>query len=249
MVIVVLPVFNESNGIEEFFTELNLSLRSYSPTFLVVDDKSTDSTHEILSRLKAKGFPLVVLQNVMNSGHGFSVIKGLTSAIMHRSNSIILYDGDGQFDGNDVKALFEIHLENVGAIVEGVRVGRNDPWFRRFISGTTRILVWTINREKPKDANTPLRIFYRSEIDFVLSKIKETCLIPNLAISSISRTLGIPILEIDVRSLPPRRNRATVDQWKQKSNYVPSLRLVKFVAKAFISWINVAKVCKLLKAS
>jgi glycosyltransferase involved in cell wall biosynthesis len=241
MLIVVLPVFNESDGIEDFLNELKVNLDAYEPTFIVVSDKSTDSTIQILSKMQGDSFPLIVLQNETNRGHGFTVLKGLTAAISENPVSIILCDGDGQFNGSDIKHLFETHLNHPFTIIEGVRVNREDPWFRRFLSSATRLLVWASCREKPKDANTPLRVFYRQDVERLLREIDEDCLIPNLAMSLISRKLKIRILEIEVRSQPPRRNQETIDQWQQKVKILPSTRLIRFVVKAFIQWIKIAK--------
>ncbi len=243
----MLPVFNESDGIEDFLSELKANLNGYEPIFLVVDDKSTDSTHAILNQMQKDLFPLIILQNETNRGHGFSVSKGLTAAIAHNPDSIILCDGDGQFDGSDIKHLFETHLNHPSTIIEGVRVNREDPWFRKFISGTTRLLVWASCCVKPKDANTPLRVFYPQDARRLLSEIKDDCLIPNLAMSLLSRKLRIPILEIEVRSLPPRRHRETIDHWQQKVKLLPSKRLLRFVILATISWGKVAIRCSKIR--
>jgi len=241
MLIVVLPVFNESDGIEDFLNELKVNLDCHEPVFIVVDDKSTDYTYQVLSKMKNDSFPVVILQNETNRGHGFSVIKGLTAAIAKNPAAIILCDGDGQFLGSDIKQMYEAHLNHPRTIIEGVRVNREDPWFRRFISRTTRFLVWVSCREKPHDANTPLRVFYPQDVDRLLCEINEDCLIPNLAMSLISRKLSIPILELEVRSIPPRRNLETIDQWQQKVKILPSKRLIKFSLKAFIQWIKIVK--------
>ena len=143
--------------------------------------------------------------------------------------------------GSDIKQLYEAHLNHPHTIIEGVRVDREDPWFRRFISRTTIFLVWVSCGEKPKDANTPLRIFHSQDAIRLLSEINEDCLIPNLAMSLISRKRNLPILEIEVRSIPPRRNLETIDQWQQKVKILPSKRLIKFSVKAFIQWIQIVK--------
>jgi len=41
---VVMPAFNEEEGIVEFLSELNESLSQFDPFFVVVDDLSTDGT-------------------------------------------------------------------------------------------------------------------------------------------------------------------------------------------------------------
>jgi len=247
MLVVVLPVFNEDDGIENFLIELKENLKSYSPLFVVVDDKSTDNSYTVLKKMKDLNFPLIILRNELNCGHGFSVLKGLKAAVKLKPDSILLCDGDGQFDGTDVKKIFEIHIRNSYATVEGVRKCRSDPWFRHFISSATRFLVWIASGTLPKDANTPLRVFAFPEIEHLLTQIESNCLIPNLAISSITRKLRMPIIEVAVRSLPPRRQTDSIDQWNQKSNLLPSKRLLKFMYLALFSWIRIVLCCVSVK--
>jgi len=243
MITVVLPIFNEANGISGFLNELNENLIDFSPHFIAVDDQSTDNTNSILRDLKSNGFPISIIQNEVNRGHGFSVITGIKKATELSPNLIVICDGDGQFNGADVKMLVELQFRNPNSIVEGARFGRNDPWFREFISLATRVLVSIACGKTPKDANTPLRVLPLEKAIFLISKIEENCLIPNLAISAFSRVEKFEILQIDVRSLPPRRNIDSIDQWKQKTNFLPSKRLLRFAFFATISWKNIAIKC------
>ena len=247
MLVVALPIFNEANGIQGFLHELNENLKGFSPFFVAVDDRSTDNTYAILSKMKNDGFPLTILQNETNKGHGFSVIVGLKQAIELNPHSILLCDGDGQFDGVDVKFLVKAHCDNTDAIVEAVRIDRNDPWFRKLISRITRVLVWLVCKEMPKDANTPLRVLSIQKAKLLLNEIENDCLIPNLAISSFARVMNLDIIEFKARSLPPRRNRDSIDQWKQKTNFLPSKRLLRFVFLATFSWLTIAKNCRSLR--
>ena len=52
MLVVALPIFNEANGIQGFLHELNENLKGFSPFFVAVDDRSTDNTYAILSKMK-----------------------------------------------------------------------------------------------------------------------------------------------------------------------------------------------------
>jgi glycosyltransferase involved in cell wall biosynthesis len=241
MLVIALPVFNEETGISGFLNELYENLNGFSPYFVVVDDKSTDSTNAILSKMQTDGFPITTIQNKINKGHGFSVIAGIKKAIELRPKSILICDGDGQFHGADVRILVESQFRNTNSIIEGVRTHRNDPWFRRFLSLGTRILVWVVCGNMPKDANTPLRVLSLENATNLLNGIDDDCLIPNLAISGLSRAGRFEINEIEVRSLPPRRDRDAIDHWKQKTNFLPSKRLLRFAFFATIQWMKFFK--------
>lgn len=245
---VVLPVFNEAYGIEAFLRELHLNLETYEPSFIVIDDKSADNTFAILEKLLSEGFPLEVHQNELNMGHGYSLMMGLRSAITDKASTIILCDGDGQFDGAEVKTLFEAHINNAQVIVEGARIDRKEFWFRKLISSFTRLLTLVASRQKPQDANTPLRIYSLEDLTFLFDKIDKNCSIPNLALSSISRTLKVPVLEIQVRSLPPRR-LSSMSHWKQKYDFLPSKRLIKFSYIGFLDWLQILRTCIDLRKS
>ena len=238
--VLVLPVFNESGGIREFLLELDKNLSDLNPYFVVVDDCSTDQTGEILDNLKLTNFPIHLIRNSNNSGHGFSVIQGLSYAVSQGFTSIVTCDGDGQFLGSDIRKLVLAHNSS-GLMVEGVRVGRNDPWFRTFISSITRLLVWSTTFEMPKDANTPLRAMSLAEAKFFLQHINGDCKIPNLAISALSRARKKKICEVNVQSIPPRRLPGAQDQWKQKSEILPSKRLIYFSISSMMSWLKIVK--------
>jgi len=240
MIALILPVFNESGGIREFLLELDKNLSDLNPHFVVVDDCSTDQTCEILDNLRLSNFPIHSIKNGKNSGHGFSIIQGLRYAVSQGYTSIVTCDGDGQFLGSDIRKLVLMHNSS-GLMVEGVRVGRNDPWFRTLLSLITRLLVWSTTFKMPRDANTPLRAMSLAETILFLQHIDGDCKIPNLAISALSRARKNKICEVDVQSIPPRRLPGAQDQWKQKSAILPSKRLITFSILSMMSWLKIVK--------
>lgn len=236
MLAVSLPVHNEEDGVEEFLKELQHHLSAYEPRFVVVDDCSTDSTAAVLNKLNDMTFPLIVLRNVTNLGHGASVLRGLAASIALQPTRIVLCDGDGQFHGEEVARLVKLSLESDTDIVEGIRIGRNDPWFRRMLSFGTQLLVLFSSREQSGDANTPLRVLKTAVGSNLLNEIPSDCPVPNLAMSAISRSQRLNILQIPVQSRPARRKTSTQDHWRQKYPLLPSRRLIRFAWKALVSW-------------
>lgn len=93
---VVTPCFNEAEGIEAFYCELERvlgSLPELDHEIIAVDDGSSDATLSILNRL-ARGDPhLVPLSLSRNFGQGAALSAGLDTA---RGDAVVLMDSDLQ---------------------------------------------------------------------------------------------------------------------------------------------------------
>ena len=60
---VVMPAWNECEGIGGFLEELNAALLDRNPTFIVIDDCSTDSTREVIEVAGRSGIRVLVETN------------------------------------------------------------------------------------------------------------------------------------------------------------------------------------------
>lgn len=239
---VSLPVFNEAAGIADFLEELHHYLAKYNPLFIVVDDHSSDATPQVLEALQRDGFPIRILRNDKNRGHGISVLRGLDYAITINPDRIVLCDGDGQFEGRDVEQLVSRSTHGSEEIVEGVRIGRDDPWFRRALSLGTRVLVRLSSGKHVVDANTPLRVIATDVASQMFAQVPPNCPVPNLAISAISRSRSISLVQIPVQSRPPRRPITATNHWRQRFPHLPSMRLLRFSMMSLSSWLTVHRV-------
>lgn len=239
MLVVSLPVFNEEEGIEDFLLELGSHLDKYDPRFVVVNDHSTDRTGEIVHAMSRRGFPVTQITNEVNSGHGVSVLRGLRHALSMNPTHVIICDGDGQFHGEEVASLFEEMVSRPVVVAEGVRTHRDDRWFRRIVSGVTRMLVWELTGARPQDANTPLRVFPAENVARLLDAVPAECPVPNLAISALTRCGTGEVLERQVRSRPPRRSPEQKDHWGQRFRVLPSRKFVAFCWGALRAWMAV----------
>ena len=233
---VVMPAFNESEGIADFILELASDLKSYKPTFIVIDDCSTDSTYATVKALSLLYPSIEVHRNDTNIGHGPSTYLALEYGLLSKAEIIVAIDGDGQFKGKDVKrAVDEISQSNFD-IVEGVRVDREDPFFRNLISSITRILIYLRSRKLPQDGNTPLRIYRAHILNEILPKLPLFSPVPNLYISAYARSNDLRILEIHVESIKRRGSTPNGSTWNTTKTKIPSKKFIKFCFAAFRSW-------------
>ena len=233
MRVLILPVYNEEAVVEELILEFfsaHPSLR-----ILVIDDKSQDETPNILKSIVDSR--LTVIRNEVNLGHGLSVMKGLNQALNMGADFIVAADGDGNYFVDDVLNLL-IVLENSDFhVVEGIRVCREDPWFRRIASFTTRQLVRLRSRHQSRDANTPFHAFRANSLFEIMQLIPETGkTIPNMYISSIIREKSFNYTSMDVMSNPRKGNNPLGVTWNQKNRNVPSARYIQFCAQALLDW-------------
>jgi dolichol-phosphate mannosyltransferase len=234
---VVMPAFNEEDGIAAFLKELRSAFRDVEATFIVVDDCSTDKTSAEVTRLALEGFPVSIMRNQHNSGHGISTRRALEAGLSSGSEYVIAIDGDGQFEGVDVRRVFD-QLTGSLDVIEGVRRGRQDPWFRRLVTFSTRCLVFFRSGHFPKDANTPLRAYRRERLKEILSSISPSTPVPNLEISALVRRGNFAFLELDVRSRDRLGSEVIGSSWGRGVPWLPTKRFLKFVRDATKSWFS-----------
>jgi glycosyltransferase involved in cell wall biosynthesis len=124
---VLVPVYNERDTIEhivEMVREVPVEKE-----IICVDDRSTDGTGDILTRLHADGKVDCVIRHPRNRGKGAAIRTALAAST---GNVVIVQDADLEYDPNDWPALLE-------PIVDG----RADAVFgSRFLGGPHRVLYF-----------------------------------------------------------------------------------------------------------
>ena len=237
-VTVVMPAWNEAEGIEGFLEELDSALAEWTTEFIVVDDRSTDGTALSARAAGQGGVRVSVLPNDMNRGHGPSTMRALRAGLASGADIIVAIDGDGQFLGPDVRRVVAVLAEGTGQVVEGVRSGRGEAAYRRATSEVTRALVWTRARRLPADANTPLRAYRPEVLGRLLDRVPPDAMTPNLIISALSRKWDVPLVEVPVASRPRRGASAHGTTWGARRASLPSRRFVEFCLRATGEWVR-----------
>ena len=239
---ICMPVYNEAAIISKFLSAIADEFNSFKCAIIVIDDFSNDSTPEVLERvrqeLQSNNLHLNITRNTINMGHGPTTIKALTKALDYNVDFIISVDGDMQFMSNDLKEGLEFFINTGFEVFEGVRIGRNEFWFRNLTSLVTRLIVFLKCKKWPLDANTPFRI-YRTDILFkLLTFLPKNSLIPNIFFSIKSRQLKLSIKEYRVKCLPHAGSENVGTTWNGNSKFVPSLKFVIFCMKALSQLYN-----------
>ena len=119
---IVIPVYNEELHIENVVE----SVEKYCENIIVVDDKSTDSSLDILKKLETKySKKIFILENEKNSGIGYSVKKGFSKALELDNDLVIKFDGDNQHLPEDIPKFIEKITKEGFDFVKGNRFLNN----------------------------------------------------------------------------------------------------------------------------
>jgi glycosyltransferase involved in cell wall biosynthesis len=124
---VVVPAYNEAATVEHVIRRLRgVPLRL---EIIAVNDASTDTTREILDRLKAQGLIDQVIHQQTNQGKGAAVRAGIQAA---RGDVVAVQDADLEYDPVELPALLEPIRQDKADAVYG----------SRFLGGPHRVLFF-----------------------------------------------------------------------------------------------------------
>jgi glycosyltransferase involved in cell wall biosynthesis len=119
---VVVPLFNESEGVGIFAEELRSALGALNVSYEVifVDDGSVDGTAMVAARLNWTELKILVLS--MNVGHQNAIEAGLSVA---QGKWIVTMDGDGQHPPTLISTLYRTAEETGVDVVYTSRLSRD----------------------------------------------------------------------------------------------------------------------------
>jgi glycosyltransferase involved in cell wall biosynthesis len=129
MISIVIPAYNEEDGITELYRRIVTASPSWDDDFeiLIVDDGSRDRTVEICERIAASDPRLKVLVLSRNFGHQPAVSAGLMHA---RGNIVVVMDADLQ-DPPEELLPFIRKIHDGWDVVYAIRTKRKEGLFKR----------------------------------------------------------------------------------------------------------------------
>ncbi|MCB9907826.1 MAG: glycosyltransferase family 2 protein [Planctomycetes bacterium] len=155
----VIPAFNEENGIEGVIRRL-FGLPWTEPfELIVVNDGSTDGTSRVIGRLVQEFPTLKVVEHGVNRGYGASLRTGFYAAL---HDVVVITDADGTYPEDRIAELVE--LVRAGAdMAIGARTGNdvNIPTIRKPAKAFLRRLASYLSGTPIPDLNSGLRAIRR----------------------------------------------------------------------------------------
>ena len=159
---IIIPMHNEVDNVAPFLTEIQDSLKeTLSYEIIVVDDGSSDGTHEALNALINDISHLQVLTHLKNYGQSAAILSGIRAA---KHPWIVTLDGDAQNDPHDISLLLDtlIHTDsNQPLLIAGNRKKRNDSLIRRLSSRIANGIRNGILKDDCMDTGCSLKLFSR----------------------------------------------------------------------------------------
>jgi len=161
MVSVIIPAYNEENGIEETLIEL-ITYLNQDYEVLVINDGSSDATGTIVGKLCQKYENIHCITHRCNRGYGSAIVTGCKHA---QGDIIVWYDADGQHRPKDLEAvIMKMQEEDLDYCV-GIRGA--DSHVDKSRKHGKIVLKWIVNllaKEKMNDFNSGMRAFKREVI-------------------------------------------------------------------------------------
>ncbi len=116
---IIIPVYNEKKTIREIAKRvMAVKIPGVAKEMIIVDDKSTDGTREILAKIKNINPDFKIFYHEQNQGKGAAVQTGLSHAT---GDYIIIQDADLEYDPNDIPRLLKPIQEGKAEVVYGSR--------------------------------------------------------------------------------------------------------------------------------
>jgi len=188
---VVVPVYNERQGLPELLSEIDRAGASIGRCWEVifVDDGSTDGTREALETLAAEHGHVRVVGLRRNFGKSAALSAGFERS---SGEIVVTLDGDGQDDPSEIPALVA-KLDEGYQLVSGWKRDRQDPRLRRWASRLFNGVTARLSGVHLHDFNCGLKA-YRGECARSLRIYGELHrYIPVLAVQRGWRVTEIPV--------------------------------------------------------
>lgn len=197
---ILIPVYNEEKTVYKIVSKIH-KLKSINKEIILIDDSSTDGTHEILGKLKKK--VKKIIYHKKNLGKGAAIKTGRKYVT---GDIIIIQDADLEYYPSDYYKLIKPIINGKSKVVYGSRVlGRKKN--KNFSKYTSNLRIFAnfvltkisniINNQNLSDAHTCYKVF-DSKI-FKKIKLVENDFAFCPEITSKISNLGINIMEIPIK--------------------------------------------------
>jgi glycosyltransferase involved in cell wall biosynthesis len=193
-ILVVIPCYNEEVSIG------SVVLRSYNYAdhVVVIDDGSHDKTADIARLAGAE-----VIRHEVNQGKGAGIRHAFEYAVKAGADILVLIDGDGQHNPDEIPRLVEPILKREAVMVNGSRFLVKDshhvPVYRRVGQDVLTMVTNAGSGQKITDSQNGFRAFARTTFDCFSFGENGMAIESEMLMDAATANLRIKEVQIDVR--------------------------------------------------
>lgn len=164
MVIIILPAFNEAEGIGELIEHIEASLSAIEYHVVVVNDGSADDTGKIVTEM-SELYPVTLLAHEENKGAGQAIATGIEHACVQfdTDDYVVTMDADNTQSPDLILTMLDAASSGADIVIAsrfvegGGQVGV--PWHRSLLSHGARIAFRILFPMKIKDYTSFYRLY------------------------------------------------------------------------------------------
>jgi glycosyltransferase involved in cell wall biosynthesis len=121
---VIVPAYNE----EQLIGKVIETMPSFVDQIIVVDDKSTDKTAEIVKQYQKESDRIILIEHQVNRGVGGAITSGYKQAIANGIEVAVVMAGDAQMDPRDLPRIIDPIVKGEVDYTKGNRLFRGESW-------------------------------------------------------------------------------------------------------------------------
>ncbi|MGA8654817.1 MAG: glycosyltransferase family 2 protein [Chthoniobacterales bacterium] len=197
---IIVPFYNEDSNAATLIREIRAVTATWSDRYeaILIDDGSTDHTAAAIRNELVPWSEARLLQLFKNSGQAAALYLGMQAA---RGDYVILLDGDGQNDPQDIPRLLKA-LDRSDFVV-GARADRQDSAARLIMSRIGNAVRSRLLGDGIKDSGCGLKAFRREVVNAFIPIRTLYSFMPALAISA-----GYKVTQLPVRHRPRKSGKS-----------------------------------------
>lgn len=240
---IVIPLYNEQDRIESTVRKINqyFSNVNFNYELIFVNDGSTDYTARLLTKiknelnLKYKNCHIIILNNEINSGKGFSVIKGVLAS---KGKYILFTDADLSTDISEEEKLLD-YLKNGYSISIASRGLRNSKVLKRqnilrqSMGRFFNFLVKIVLKLDYRDTQCGFKYFDRQAVNKIFPYLKINNFCFDVEILYLAKINGLKVKEVPVNWVNSKDSKVRI--FRDSFNMFFSLFKIKKTHKDNIS--------------
>jgi glycosyltransferase involved in cell wall biosynthesis len=171
---VISPVFNEEAVVEEFYLQLRSTLQSveaqYDYKIMLVVDKSTDSTAEILVDLAKSDPHLQVILLSNRFGHQMSLLAGIDHS---DADVVVMMDSDLQHPPAVILDLLEAYEDGFEVVTTIRKEPKDNSWLKRVSSNFFYKIMNKFSEIEISRGEADFRLMTRKAVNVFKRDIRE----------------------------------------------------------------------------